>query len=251
MLDHLLYNVVDFLRLYPSIGITVFSSIISGFFVIQINRSFGYVGLGCYMALMPILGNIQVLYATRYEIIDLPVFLGTISLSSSFLANDFINEFYGKDIAKKTVYLTFFIQIIFLVNIILTMGHKPLISENFSIPQDIISKNINGIFQTFLPAPRLLIASYAAYLSSQLFEIWLYRAIKYVKFIKNTLILHNISLFFSSVIIDTIVFTSVSFCFLSESPLSYQDLCYICSSAIVIRIFCNFINSLFLKTVIR
>ena len=102
-----------------------------------------------------VIGNIQVLYATSYEIINMPVLLGTVVFCSSFLACDIINVEYGQDKAKKAVYLTIFMDIFFLLSIILTLGHKPLhnnLFPGFGISETTLQHNMSAIQQIFIPA---------------------------------------------------------------------------------------------------
>lgn len=254
MLDNLFFEFSQWLHLFPSILISFISILICAFAVVFSKRYFGYAGLCCYMLLSTIIGNIQVLYATHYEIINMPVLLGTVALSSSFLCCDFINEYYGSDNAKKAIYLSFIIQIFFLLNIILTLGHKPLEyagTNDFSTSKETLETNMKSIAQIFLPIPRLFIASYIAYLVSQLSEVWAYNSINKLSFIKSAYLKNNISLFFSSVILDTMLFTVIALVLLADEPLSNSDFWKICFSACSIRICCNFINSMFLKFEIK
>jgi uncharacterized integral membrane protein (TIGR00697 family) len=179
------------------------------------------------------------------------VLLGTIVFSSSFLACDMINMEYGAEKARQAVYLTVLTDIFFLLNIMLTLGHQTIDYAkypNFSIPKEAIEMNVSSIKQIFLPGPRLLVASYTAYLFSQLSEIWLLNLFEKVQWIKSRFAKHNLSLFISNICIDTIVFTSIGMCFLSNQPLSFKDIKEISISAIAIRFFCNIGNIIFLKT---
>ncbi len=250
MIDDLFAVIVDCLRLFPSLLISLVSIIVCDVGVVLAKRLGGIAGLcGC-MVVFNVLGNIQVLYATSYEIINMPVLLGSVTLSASFLACDFINEYYGKKAATQSVFLSFFLQIVFFINIILTIGHKPLdlsVFKNFSMQEDVLVGNIKAIETVFFPIPRLLIASYLAYLVSQLSEVWLYRSFKLVTFIKSAYVKHNISLFISSVVVDTLLFTGIALVLLAADPLSWHDFQDICFSSSMIRIICNIVNSFILK----
>lgn len=214
------------------------------------RRKFGAAGLCCCMVVFGILGNIQVLCATSYEIINLPVLQGTVTLSSSFLACDLLNEHYETKQAREAVLIGFFAQVLFFVNIILTLGHKPIdltMFPNFSMSQEAIIGNLEAVERIFLPIPRILVASYVAFLASQFFEIWAYRAIKAVKFLKSEYLKHNISLFFSTVLVDSLTFSGIALVLLAPEPLSFQSFWEIISSACFIRVACNLVNSLVLK----
>lgn len=249
-LDSLFFDLSNLMRQWPSLFISVISIIVCDISVVLSRKYCGRIGLCCCMVVFNILGNIQVLYATSYEIINFPVLLGSVTLSGSFLACDLINEHYGKDAAKRSVFLSFFFQLLFFVNVIMTLGHKPIdlsAFPNFSMTQQEVTRNISAIEYVFLPIPRLLIASYVAYLVSQLFEVWGYRATKRIPFIKSDCLKHNISLFFSSVVVDTLLFTGIALVLLASEPLSISSFWNICISSGVIRIACNFVNSIALK----
>lgn len=246
MLDNLFFNLVSYLHYLPSIVISLLNIVVCLITVLVLKQKFSYAGLCTYMCLASIIGNIQVLYATSYEIINMEVLLGTIIFCSSFLACDLINLEFGEKKAKQAVYLTMLIDVFFLINIIITLGHKPInYSEypNFSISKETMDSNIFAIKQIFLPIPRLLIASYISYFCAQLTET------KLLNFIRNTnnVFKHNIVLFISNVFLDTFVFTFLGMYLLAEEPLNFRDFCEVSYSAIIIRVFCNFINSLFIK----
>lgn len=249
-IDTLFFDLSHVLRQFPTLFVSFISIVVCNACVIFAKKYYGALGLCCCMVIFNILGNIQVLYATSYQFLNLPVLLGTVTLSSSFLACDTINENYGYKEAKKAVFLSFFCQVLFFVNVIITLGHQPIdISSfpNFSMTQYEIDRNILAIEQIFLPIPRLLIASYIAYLISQLFEVWLYRITKRISFIKSAYIKHNISLFFSSVVVDTLLFTFIALVLLSREPLSLGSFWSICVSAWLMRIICNMVNSFSMK----
>lgn len=250
-LDNLFLELSNFMRQWPSLVVSFLSIMLCDAAIIFARRYYGMLGVGCCMVVFNILGNIQVLYATAYEIINLPVLLGSVTLSASFLACDVINEHYGGKEAQRIVFFAFLGQLLFFLNIIMTLGHNPIdvsCFPNFSMTQNEVNRNISAIEQVFLPIPRLLVASYIAYLVSQLCEIWAYKATKHISFIKSSYIKHNISLFFSSVIVDTLTFTGIALVFLAKDPLSWRSFLDICLSACIIRLICNMINAIAMKT---
>jgi uncharacterized integral membrane protein (TIGR00697 family) len=244
--DSLFVCPVLLLRYLPSLLVSLLSILFCNAAAVFLKRFWGCSGLCCFLAIASILGNVQVLYATSYEMVGMPVLLGTVTLSSSFFACDMINEFYGPEKARQAIVLSFVMQVFFIMSILLTLGHRPIdyqVFTNFSIPEAVMNRNTDAIKQIFLQTPRLLVASFSAYLASMLTETWLYRLIK----IKNDIIRNNVSLFVSSIIIDTSVFTFIGLVLLSSSPLSCSDFVDIFTTACLIRVSCNIINSLFLK----
>ena len=191
-----------------------------------------------------------ILYKASYELINMEVLLGTIIFCSSFLACDIITLEYGENKAKYALYLTMFTDVFFLINILLTLSHKPIDYAQypeFSISKETMNNNIFAIKQIFLPVPRLLIASYVSYFCSQLIEI------KFLSFIRktNTILKHNLILFISNVFLDTLIFTFLGMCVLSNEPLKLHDFFKISASAILIRIICNFFNSFCIKILFK
>ena len=248
--DNLFFQFVSELKNFPSLLISFFNFIVCLIAIYIVRKRFGYAGLCSYMVLSSVIANIQVLYATSYEILNIEVLLGTVIFCSSFLACDLINIEYGPEKAKRAVYLTIFTDLFFLLNIILTLGHKPIDYTqftNFSISEKTMNSNISAIHQIFLPIPRLLIASYLAYLFSQLGEIWLLNFTDKLTWFKSKFIKHNLSLFVSNVCLDTIVFTSIGMWILSSEPLNLNDFWQICFSAIIVRVICNLGNTFFIK----
>lgn len=250
MLDNLFLNFITYLQFLPNIFVSLINFIVCIIAVLVIHKKFGYSGLCAYIVLSSVIANIQVLYASSYELINMEVLLGTIIFCSSFLACDIINLEYGENKAKYALYLTMFTDVFFLINIILTLSHKPIDYTQypeFSISKETMNNNIFAIKQIFLPVPRLLIASYVSYFCSQLIEI------KLLSFIRktNTILKHNLILFISNVFLDTLIFTFLGMCVLSNEPLNLHDFFKISASAILIRIICNFFNSFCIKNLFK
>ena len=246
MVDNLFHDFCVLLRGFPSVIVSVVTFLFCGIFILFAKRFFGFAGLCVYISLSTILANIQILYATSYEIIDMPVLLGTVTFSSVFLASDVINEKYGPEKARQATILSFFVQVCFFVNIMFTIGHKPLdysVFKDFSISKEVMDQNMQAINQIFIPVPRLLIASYIAYLASQFTEIWAFNAVKKIKIINSKYIKHNLALTLSSIFVDNLIFTPVGLVFLSDNPLSMSDCIDICLSAVFIKLICNFGNT--------
>jgi uncharacterized integral membrane protein (TIGR00697 family) len=245
MIDNILLTIANLLQPYPCLLISLLNLVVCDFCVFFAKRTFGLPGLfGC-IVIFGILCNVQVLYATSYEIVSMPTFLGGVTMSSSFLACDLINKYYGPQVASKSVLICFFMQIIFISIIILTIGHKPLDLTIYKgvISEDALENNIKSIKNIFIPMPRLLIASYIAYISSQMSEIWMFKIIEK----KGSYIAHNVVLFLSSVIIDTLFFTCIALVWLTDDPLSFKNFWRIFYVSCVVRVFCNIINSFLLR----
>ena len=243
MIDLLFSRFVDLLHLLPNIGVSLLNYIFCIFIIYIINKYFKYVGLCCYLVLSGIIANIQVLYPVKYELINMTTLLGTFVFSFNFLVTDIINNKYGKENAMKSIYFTLTFEIFFLVNMLITMGHT-------SVSQDeLISlgmkDNIESIKTIFLPVPRILISSYISYFISQTAEVFL------LKRTNNSIIKHNIVLFISSILLDNIVFTLLAVYLLAPQPASWNEILQIMTSAIGIRLLCNFLNTVAYKVLCK
>ena len=242
-------GIVANLQYLPSIFWSIISIFIYGVLVIFIDKKFGIIGLSCYMCFVTFVSNVQILYGTTYEFINVNALLGTTVFSSSFLACDIINTKYGAKQAQIAVKVSIVMSFFVLLSIILTLAHKPIDYtkfSNFSVSKRTLENNINAIKTIFLPLPRILLGSFCAYFASQFTEIYGHKIIKNITYLK-----HNVLLFCSTIVVDTFVFTLISLVILSNEALNFYDFLNIISSAIGIRIFCNLCNSLFFKIYIK
>ncbi|MBR1479521.1 MAG: queuosine precursor transporter [Alphaproteobacteria bacterium] len=249
-IDGLFSDLAFTLRHCPSVVVSLLSFCFCAVAVRFFGRHFGYAGLCAYMVVVGIISNIQALYATSYELLNMAVLLGAPVFCSSFLACDLINLEHGAAKAKNAVYLSMFMNVLFIASMILTLGHKPIDYAQypaFGISKETMDANIGAMEQLFTPLPRILIASYAAYLVSQLSEIWLFNAVNRIRCLKSEIVKHNISLFISNVCLDTLVFTLVGMWILASEPLTLMDIWQVCSASIAIRIICNFGISIYMK----
>lgn len=161
-------------------------------------RKWGRVGLCIWIPISVILANIQV--TKNVVLFGLEATLGNIVYATGFLATDIINEFYGSKEAKKSVAYGFFALIIMTVFMQLALLFIPAES-------DVVQESMVTIFGLM---PRIALASLAAYLVSNLHDIW---AFDYWK--KKTggkfLWLRNNASTFVSQLFDTLIFTLIAF----------------------------------------
>lgn len=111
------------------------------------------------------------------------------------------------------------------------LGHRPLSGLGLDEKADALS-------QIFVPQGRVILASYISFFSAQITEIAL------LKFMSKSVFLHNLSLFMSSVIVDNVVFTLFAFVLFGDGSFTTQNAIEVSISAIVVRIFCNLLNTL-------
>ncbi|MFP4205508.1 MAG: queuosine precursor transporter [Spirochaetaceae bacterium] len=167
--------------------------------ILLMFRIFGREGLAVWMALSVIAANIQV--TKTVELFGVTATLGNIVYASSFLITDILSENYGKAIARRVVYYGLAVIIGFTLLMNLAVLFEPG-------PEDFAHESMAVIFG-FLP--RVALASVAAYLVSQLHDVWAYAFWKR-RFdgIRRIWIRNNLSTMVSQ-LIDSVVFTTVAF----------------------------------------
>ncbi|WP_415719250.1 queuosine precursor transporter [Maridesulfovibrio sp.] len=134
--------------------------------VLVIYRFFGKTGLYGLIVFNLILCNIQVL--KTIELFGMTTTLGNILYASVFLSTDILSEFYGKKEAKKAVYLGFVVLLMAVVYMQLALKFVPA-ADDFSQP------HLEAIFG-FLP--RIALGSMAAYIVSQLNDVYIFHLLK-------------------------------------------------------------------------
>lgn len=161
---------------------------------------FGKAGLYIWTALSVIIANIEAIVQCNMFGIELT--LGNAMYASSFLVTDILSENYGKDAAKKSVYIGLFTTLIWVAatqTIILFTPNK----------YDFIMPHLQALFCLM---PRMAIASIFSYAISQSLDIQLYHI--WWKFTGNSsrwLWLRNNGSTLISQLIDTVVFTLIAF----------------------------------------
>jgi len=182
----------------PNELIWLLMAIIDFLSLILAYKLFGKEGLYAAIAISIIICNIQVLKIV--EIFGLTATLGNILYGSIFLATDILNEFYGRESARKGVWIGFYSLIFTTVIMQIALLFKPA-------PGDFIDPSLHQIFSYL---PRIAIASVIAYIISQHHDVWLYN-ILHAKFKgKHLWIRNNLSTMVSQ-LIDTLIFCTVAF----------------------------------------
>lgn len=150
-----------------------------------------------WIAMAMVIANIQV--TVTVGLFGMVSTLGNIVYGSTFLATDILSEKYGKKEARRAVWLGFFttVSVIALMKISMSfIAHE----SDFMMP------HIQALFDFY---PRIVGASLAAYLFSQLYDTWAYQAIRKV-FPKHLWLRNNGSTLISQ-LMDTAIFTGLAF----------------------------------------
>lgn len=136
--------------------ILTFSAVIAVFYIFQEP------GLYLWTIIATIAANIEALIVVNA--FGMEMTLGNILFASTFLVTDILSEVYGKEIAKKAVYLGIATSVIFIPISCSWLLYTP--NEN-----DWAMPSIRTIFSS---TPRLMLVGIVVYVIVQLFDVWAY-----------------------------------------------------------------------------
>lgn len=180
--------------------------------------------------------------ATRFGFVVLSgvpmvIAAGSMFWAILFLMQDYINEFYGKELARCAVYGMFFGKIIAALAIIWTINIIP----NPPFP-DLAATG--EMFKTVMAvAPRIAISSIASSFCAGLFNVWAYDAIR-IKTQGKHLWLRNNASSMGGMFIDAVIFTFGSFMFI----LPVSVILTMIVANLAIKWYTNILDTIFLYT---
>jgi len=171
--------------------------------IILAYKLFGKWGLIMWIPISVIVANIQVIQTV--ELFGLVATLGNIVYASSFLVTDILSENYGKEEAKKAVWIGFFSLIATTLLMNLALAFQPLAGDEFATTAHSATSTIFSLM------PRIAVASLTAYFLSQRHDVWAFHFWK-KRFPKNNQLWlrNNLSTMISQ-LIDSVVFVLIAF----------------------------------------
>ena len=146
--------------------------------ILLAKRLFGKNGLFLWIGIASIIANIEVVKSV--SLFGISATLGNVMFASNFLATDILSECYGKEEAKKGVYMGLFATIVYLICTQLSLLFIP---NEIDIAQ-------NAMQTLFSLAPRVCIASLTMFFIANLVDVYLYDKLS-VKFKGKKLWLRN------------------------------------------------------------
>jgi len=172
--------------------------------VIVAYRFFGKSGLYAMSAVATVLANIEVLILV--DAFGMEQTLGNVMFASTYLITDILSENEGKKSASRAVRIGIFTTVIMLACTQLWLLFAPS-ANDWAMP------SIKAIFSS---TPRLILASFAGYVVSQHFDVWLYHkwwdfSTKKFGDSKRFLWLRNNGSTLVSQIVNTVIFTTIAF----------------------------------------
>ncbi len=178
--------------------------------IIIAYKFFGKWGLIIWIPVSVIVANIQVVQTVN--LFGMAATLGNIVYATSFLVTDILSENYGKQEAKKAVWIGFFSLISMTLLMNLALYFKPLEGDHFSLVTHQATATIFNLM------PRIAIASLTAYMLSQRHDVWAFHFWKRRFHKENQLWLRNNLSTMVSQLIDSLVFTLIAFYGVFETP---------------------------------
>lgn len=171
--------------------------------IILAYKLFGKWGLIMWIPVSVIAANIQVIQTVK--LFGLAATLGNIVYATSFLITDILSENYGRQEAKKAVWLGFYSLIALTLIMNLALYFTPLEGDKFSaVTHDALST-------IFSIMPRIALASLLAYILSQHHDVWAFHFWKKRFNKENQLWIRNNLSTMVSQLIDSVVFVLVAF----------------------------------------
>ncbi|WP_284140096.1 queuosine precursor transporter [Virgibacillus sp. LDC-1] len=162
-------------------------------------KMFGKVGLFVWIGMSTVLANIQVL--KTIEMFGMTATLGNIIYGTAYLATDILNEKYGKEEAKKAVWLGFSTLITMTVIMQIVLVFEPG-------ADDFAHDSLSVLFGLI---PRIAAGSLAAYIISQYTDVWIYDKVRKLLSSDQFLWVRNNASTGISQLIDTAVFCTIAF----------------------------------------
>lgn len=143
--------------------VLIFFSVILIYGTVLISyRIFGKLGLYVMTVISTVLANIEVLIIV--DGFGMEQTLGNVMFASTYLITDILSENEGKNSASRAVWIGIFSSVVMLLFTQYWLLYIPASS-------DWASQHIKAIFSA---TPRMLVASFMAYVISQRFDVWLY-----------------------------------------------------------------------------
>ncbi|WP_338364057.1 queuosine precursor transporter [Candidatus Xenohaliotis californiensis] len=200
----------------PSEALMVIEIIICILTILFFLKFFGLLGIATSATIMLIAANIQILKLAYFGWIHTEIALGTAAFASTYLISDIVTEIYGKQIAKKIVYITASAQLFFVILMIVTLGYQ--FSNDSSAHQSI--ENI------FVPQIRILLVSIVSYVLSQLIDIAFFASIAKIMQGHFIWLRVNVSNFLSQ-IFDSILFSMLCWRIFSPDPKEISEILFV------------------------
>ncbi|MGD9162894.1 MAG: queuosine precursor transporter [Desulfobacteraceae bacterium] len=196
-------------------------------FAAYLARRYGFEIIMAVYAIFVSIASIMAIKMVNFGFFVIPA--GTIVAAATFFITDIVCELWGKEYAKKTVYVGIFGLIIVMVQQFISV-HWPSSIESSDLYNQVMSQN-----------PRVALASFSAFFISQFLDIKVFHRIK--KATKGRFLwARNNGSTFTSQTVDSIVFVLLAF----YGTYSNTQILSIIGGTIVFKLFIALIDTPFL-----
>jgi queuosine precursor transporter len=193
--------------------------------ILLMTRLFGASGLCAYIVTAIIAANVEVLKPVQFTFYDHPVAMGTVLFSSTYLATDILAEHYGRETARRAVFIGLAAYFLFTVMMMIALGFSPVSAEQAGETMAWALPMHGHIAALFTPAPALFIAGMTAYLVSQLFDVWIYQRIRGLTQGRHLWLRNNASTMISA-LVDNTIFSVMAWVVLAPEPIGWDALLF-------------------------
>lgn len=166
-------------------------------------KLFGKRGILGYIVLSAIAANLQVNKVIMFDfgLFNLEATLGNVMFAGIFLATDLLNEKYGYKEAKKSVFVSIYANIAFIIIMFISTLFKGLdVSSDYNNALDLFF-SVNG------GALKAVLVGNTVYLISQTLDVFVYSKIKDWNSSRGTLWIRNNGSTIISQLVDTVLVT--------------------------------------------
>lgn len=183
----------------------------------------GAAGLKVWIAVAVIAANLQVLKVVPFTLFPGPVAEGTVVFASTYLATDLLTEHFGEREARQGVWLGFSAHLAMTVLMLLALGYRPLSAEQAGEGLAWALPFHDHLAAIFSPAPAFFAAGIVAFLTSQMFDIRLFGALRLATRGRHLWLRNNLSTIVAA-LIDNTIFSLLAFRLFAADPVPWETL---------------------------
>jgi len=209
--------IVDVLNQCPAEFIAFAMIIYCALSIFFLHLAFGKTGLFVYFGMSLIVSNVLFLKLVKFSFYTSPIPLGKIVIGSTMFCTSLLTEFYGKETAKKAIYIGITAELIVHFLMLLAVGAQPYVDADSSI-YDAGHAQIKALF---LPTFSIFISGIIAYLISQYVEIKTFLVVKEMSNSRFLWLRAGLSMCVAS-LVDNIIFGTLACIVFAPNPVSWN-----------------------------
>lgn len=171
-----------------------FSHVVILLFFLMVSLKMGKTALIVFICMQTVLANLFV--TKQMELFSFTVTCSDVYAVSAIFGLNILQEYFGKEIAKKTIYLSFVFLFLFMIVSKIHLLYVPSIVDTTHSSFNVILKN----------TPRIVIASLSVFFLVQSFDVNFYGFLK-KKYKKNSFLIRIGTSSIISQLLDTVLFS--------------------------------------------